>query len=115
MTELKRFRALRPSAKCGRWHSRTAWRKCRVPENNLKIRPATEADVPLLLEFIRALADYEKLLDEVVATEESVLESLIGEKPVAEAKSYSGVYIFLTPISWNMISKNQLRLTPSSS
>jgi|TARA_B110000263_G_C15150342_1_gene437550 GNAT superfamily N-acetyltransferase len=56
-----------------------------VPENNLKIRPATEADVPLLLEFIRALAEYEKLLDEVVATEESVLESLFGEKPAAEA------------------------------
>ncbi len=56
-----------------------------MPDDSLKIRPATEADVPLLLEFIRALAEYEKLLDQVVATEESVLESLFGEKPVAEA------------------------------
>ena len=53
--------------------------------DSLKIRPATEADVPLLIEFIRALAKYEKLLDQVVATEESVLESLFGEKPAAEA------------------------------
>ncbi len=39
----------------------------------------------LLVEFIRALAEYEKLLDEVVATEEIVLESLFGEQPSAEA------------------------------
>lgn len=51
---------------------------------NLTIRPATEADVPLLLEFIRALADYEKLLHEVVATEDSVRESLFGAEAVAE-------------------------------
>jgi len=52
---------------------------------SLKIRPATEADVELLVKFIRALAEYEKLLDEVVATEEIVLESLFGEQPSAEA------------------------------
>ena len=39
----------------------------------------------LIVEFIRALAEYEKLLDEVVATEEIVLESLFGEQPSAEA------------------------------
>ena len=33
------------------------------------IRPATPADVPLILEFIRGLADYEKLAHEVEATE----------------------------------------------
>jgi GNAT superfamily N-acetyltransferase len=33
------------------------------------IRPATRADVPLILNFIRALADYEKLPQEVEATE----------------------------------------------
>jgi len=54
------------------------------PES-LQIRPATEADVQLIVEFIRALAEYEKLLDEVVATEEIVLESLFGEQPSAEA------------------------------
>ena len=56
-----------------------------MPEDSLKIRPATEADVPLLLEFIRAIAEYEKLLDEVTATEEGVRESLFGERPAAEA------------------------------
>ena len=47
-----------------------------MPDDDLLIRPATQADATLLVEFIRALAEYEKLLDEVVATEESVLESL---------------------------------------
>ena len=56
-----------------------------MPDDSLKICPATEADVPLLLEFIRAIAEYEKLLDEVEATEETLRESLFGEKPVAEA------------------------------
>ena len=56
-----------------------------MPDDDLLIRPATQVDAALLVEFIRALADYEKLLDEVVATEESVSESLFGEKPAAEA------------------------------
>jgi len=56
-----------------------------MPEDSLKIRPATEADVPLLLEFIRAIAEYEKLLDQVTATEEGVRESLFGPRPAAEA------------------------------
>jgi GNAT superfamily N-acetyltransferase len=33
------------------------------------IRPATAADTPLILAFIRALADYEKLAADVTATE----------------------------------------------
>ena len=56
-----------------------------MPDNKLTIRQATEADVPLLLDFIRALADYEKLLHEVVATEANVHESLFGAKAVAES------------------------------
>ena len=40
--------------------------------------------MPLLLEFIRALADYENLLDQVEATEESLRESLFGPSPAAE-------------------------------
>ena len=40
--------------------------------------------MPLLLEFIRSIAEYEKLLHEVVATEESLHESFFGERPVAE-------------------------------
>lgn len=45
-----------------------------------KIRQATVEDVPLILELIEALADYEKLLDEVVATEEGLEESLFEKK-----------------------------------
>jgi len=48
------------------------------------IRPATPADIPLILAFIRALADYEKLSDEVEATEENLRATLFGEKPAAE-------------------------------
>jgi GNAT superfamily N-acetyltransferase len=51
----------------------------------LSIREAVEQDVPLLLSFIRELAVYEKMLDDVVATEESLRESLYGGRRVAEA------------------------------
>jgi GNAT superfamily N-acetyltransferase len=39
---------------------------------SLSIRPATADDVPLILTFIRGLAEYEKLLAEVDATEEKL-------------------------------------------
>ncbi|HVU22862.1 MAG TPA: GNAT family N-acetyltransferase [Opitutus sp.] len=48
------------------------------------IRSATPADVPLILAFIRGLADYEKLSHEVEATEEKLRATLFGEKPAAE-------------------------------
>src|SRR6187399_2009729 len=49
------------------------------------ISPATPDDVPVLLDLIRALADYEKLTSLVVATEASIRESLFGASPAAEA------------------------------
>ena len=51
----------------------------------LAIRPATAADVPLILTLIRALAEYEKLADACVATEAHLTRTLFGEKPFAEA------------------------------
>lgn len=51
---------------------------------SLIIRPATEADVPLILRFIRELAEYERLLHEVVATEERLRDTLFGARPAAE-------------------------------
>ena len=48
------------------------------------LRPATPADTPLILAFIRALADYEKLSHEVEATEEKLRATLFGEQPSAE-------------------------------
>jgi GNAT superfamily N-acetyltransferase len=50
----------------------------------LRIEPATRADVPLILGFIRELAEYERLLDRVVATEALLREQLFGERPAAE-------------------------------
>ncbi|GEM_PF-36077 len=48
-----------------------------------KLRFAEINDVPLILEFIRELANYEEMLDEVVATEEVIRESLF-ERKIAE-------------------------------
>lgn len=50
----------------------------------LTIRAATAADVPQILRFIEALADYEKLSHEVQATEEKLNATLFGDKPAAE-------------------------------
>ena len=50
---------------------------------DFKIRFATENDIGLILDFIKELAEYEKLLNEVVATEEVLKESLF-EKKAAE-------------------------------
>lgn len=45
------------------------------------IRDAIPADCPTILQFIRALADYEKLAHEVVATEEQLRRTLFCEQP----------------------------------
>ena len=52
-------------------------------DNPFRIRPATPADMPLILSFIRELAEYERLLHEVVADESSLAETLFGESPSA--------------------------------
>ena len=52
--------------------------------STIRVIPATEFHVPAILELIRALAIYEKLAHEVVATESQVRESLFGVKPAAE-------------------------------
>ncbi|MGH9370264.1 MAG: GNAT family N-acetyltransferase, partial [Vicinamibacterales bacterium] len=46
--------------------------------------PATDRDVPVILSLIKALADYERLSDHVIATEASLRDSLFGDRPVAE-------------------------------
>jgi GNAT superfamily N-acetyltransferase len=48
------------------------------------IRPATPADVPTIIQLIRALSDYEKLSDQVVITEVQLREHLFGARPYAE-------------------------------
>jgi len=45
-----------------------------------KIRPAEEADVKLILQFIKGLGEYEKLSHEVVATEQKLRKTLFKQK-----------------------------------
>ncbi|MEV0559145.1 MULTISPECIES: GNAT family N-acetyltransferase [unclassified Streptomyces] len=49
------------------------------------IRTATPADVPVIHSMVRELAEYEKALEEVRATEEQLREALFGERPAAFA------------------------------
>ncbi|MBE5765552.1 MAG: GNAT family N-acetyltransferase [Clostridiales bacterium] len=51
--------------------------------SNIICRPATEKDISLILHFIKGLADYENMSDDVVATEELLREWLF-EKKTAE-------------------------------
>lgn len=48
------------------------------------LRAANRSDVHLVLRCLRALAEYERLLDACVATEEQLRETLFGEDPAAE-------------------------------
>ena len=52
--------------------------------NTIVIRPARPTDLSLILSFIRGLAEYERLLDECVATEELLHEHLFGARPYCE-------------------------------
>jgi GNAT superfamily N-acetyltransferase len=54
-------------------------------DSNIRIKLATEKDIPILLAFIRGLAEYEQLLDEVIATEERLHQTLFGARRFAEA------------------------------
>ncbi|MEO1015248.1 MAG: dihydrofolate reductase [Pseudomonadota bacterium] len=49
----------------------------------IDVRAAREADVGLILAFIKELAAYEELSHEVIATEETVRASLFGDAPKA--------------------------------
>jgi|ERR1700736_191522 len=55
-----------------------------MKKENFSIREATVADVPIILELIRALATYERAPNDVTATEKGLAEVLFGEKPAAE-------------------------------
>ena len=50
----------------------------------LTLTIATEPDVPHILTFIKALAEYERMADQVVATEEGLRATLFGPRPYAE-------------------------------
>ena len=57
----------------------------------IRIVPAAASDVAMILEMIRGLAEYEKLLDVCTATEPQLRETLFGERPAAEVVlAYNG-------------------------
>lgn len=49
-----------------------------------RLAPAVESDVPLILELIKALAEYEQMADQVVITEADLRAALFGPRPAAE-------------------------------
>lgn len=51
---------------------------------DFSIKPATKKDVPVILAFIKKLADYERLSHEVVVTEELLQRTLFGQRHTAE-------------------------------
>lgn len=54
-----------------------------IMETNFTIRFAEREDTPLILQFIKKLAEYEKLLHEVTANEK-ILEESLFDKKIAE-------------------------------
>ena len=52
--------------------------------NGFRIEQAEESDLPVILSFIRQLAEYERLSDAVTANEDVLGESLFGVRPAAE-------------------------------
>ena len=68
--------------------------------SSLIIRQAIIDDCPLILHFIKELADYEKLLHEVVADVATLEETLFGDKQhaevvIAEYLSLGGIVLLL--------------------
>src|SRR6266540_625155 len=51
---------------------------------SIRISRATSRDVPLILQFIRELAEYERAPEAAVATVEGLTAELFGERPSAE-------------------------------
>jgi GNAT superfamily N-acetyltransferase len=70
---------------------------------SIRIVPAQVDDVPVILGMIRALAEYEQLTHEVVATEDDLRHSLFGPRPAGEVVlAYAGE----TPIGFALFFHN---------
>ena len=55
-----------------------------IENSRVSLRFATPADTDLILEYIKGLAEYEKLAHEVVADEDGLRNTLFGDRPAAE-------------------------------
>ena len=56
-----------------------------LADATIAIRPAVAADVPLILRFIRGLAEFERMLPQVTATEERLSRTLFPSDGVPRA------------------------------
>ena len=54
------------------------------PSSHISVRCAVPADVPLIHDLIRELAEYERLAHAVVSTGAGLVQHLFGERPAAE-------------------------------
>ena len=52
--------------------------------DDIRIVQATERDIPLIHAFIRELAEYERFLHQVIATDDQLRRTLFGPRPTAE-------------------------------
>ena len=74
-----------------------------VTKPALRIESATERDVPVILRMIKGLAEYERLGDYVIATEEKLRATLFGPRPAAEVLiGYDGS----TPVGFALFFQN---------
>ncbi|MBX9730477.1 MAG: GNAT family N-acetyltransferase [Sphingomonas sp.] len=90
----------------------------------LMIRPAEPKDVPTVLHFVRELADYEKAIEKVVATEALLHAAMFSATPAAEAliaeKDGSPVGLalffhnFSTWTGWRGLYLEDLYVTPAA-
>jgi GNAT superfamily N-acetyltransferase len=55
-----------------------------------RIEPASERDLPLILKLIRNLAEYERIAHAVIATEETLRESLFTKRVAEVLIGYAG-------------------------
>lgn len=74
--------------------------------DQLEIHTATAADVPLILEFIKGLAEYEKLSHEVVADEALLHEQLFGEPPTRAGAEVIIAYLAGKPVGFALFFHN---------
>mgnify|MGYP003576156298 CR=1 FL=1 len=72
-----------PRAKCGD-NGGDPTPATAMPTDTIQLRPATPADIPLILDLIRELAEYERLAHEAVATAADMESALFGPRPAAE-------------------------------
>ncbi|MEK6643581.1 MAG: GNAT family N-acetyltransferase [Planctomycetota bacterium] len=74
-----------------------------TPVTGIHIRPATIDDVPLILTLIHELAEYERLTQEVRATEETLRATLFGPRPAADVLL---AYVDAVPVGYALFFQN---------